>query len=92
MEIEQVEVTKRLGVTLDCKRSWSKHVDAALVKAERSLSIIKSCSAFLSTLSTRQVLQAIILSHLAPATEGPRKITIGSEQGSTAGPEMYTEI
>jgi hypothetical protein len=30
----------------------------------RSLSIIKRCSAFLTTLSTRQVLQALVLSHL----------------------------
>jgi hypothetical protein len=30
----------------------------------RSLSIIKGCSAFLTTLSTRQVLQALVLSHL----------------------------
>ena len=26
VEIEQVEVTKLLGVTLDCKLSWSKHM------------------------------------------------------------------
>ena len=30
----------------------------------RSLSIIKRCSAFLTTLSTRQVLQALVFSHL----------------------------
>jgi hypothetical protein len=27
VEIEQVEVTKLLGGTLDCKLSWSKHID-----------------------------------------------------------------
>ena len=27
VEIEQVEMTKLIGVTLDCKLSWSKHID-----------------------------------------------------------------
>jgi hypothetical protein len=32
VEIEQVEVTKLLGVTLDCKLSWSKHIDTKVVR------------------------------------------------------------
>ena len=32
MEIEQVEETKLLGVTLDCKLTWSKHIDATVAK------------------------------------------------------------
>ena len=32
VEIEQVEVTKLLGVTLDCKLSWSKHIDTTVAK------------------------------------------------------------
>jgi hypothetical protein len=59
----KVEVTKLLGVTLGCKLSWSKHVDTTVAKMGRSLSIIKRCSA-LTTLSTRQVLQTLVLSHL----------------------------
>ena len=31
VEIEQVEETKLLGVILDHKLSWSKHIDAAVV-------------------------------------------------------------
>ena len=42
----------------------SKHIDTTLAKMRRSLSIIKRCSAFLTALSTRQVLQALVLSHL----------------------------
>jgi hypothetical protein len=87
VEIEQVEETKLLGVTLECKLSWPKHIDATVAKMGRGLSIIKHCSAFLS-LSTRQ---ALILSHLdyypvvwSGATK--RDITTGPEQGSTAGP------
>ena len=60
VEIEQVEMTKLLGVTLDCKLSWSKHIDAVVAKMRRGLSIIKRCSDFLTTLSTRQVLQALV--------------------------------
>ena len=57
VEIEQVEVTKLRGVTLDCILSWSKHIDTTVGKMGRSLSIIKCCSAFLTALSTRLVLQ-----------------------------------
>ena len=67
VEIEHIEVIKLLGVTLDCKLSWSKHIDTTnqikcylshtttVAKMGRSLSIIKRYSAFLTTLSTRQV-------------------------------------
>ena len=44
--------------------SWSKHIDTTVAKMGTSLSIIKCCSAFLTTLSTGQVLQALVLSHL----------------------------
>jgi hypothetical protein len=57
----KIEKTKLLGVTLDCKLSWSKHTDTKVAKMGRSMSIIKRCSAFLSALSTRQVLQALVL-------------------------------
>ena len=63
VEIEEVEMTKLLGVTLDCKLPWSKHIDVVVAKMGRNLSIIKQCSA-LTTLSTRQVLQALVLSQL----------------------------
>jgi hypothetical protein len=36
VEIEQVEMTKLLGVTLDCKLSWSKHIDTTVAKMGRS--------------------------------------------------------
>jgi hypothetical protein len=50
VEIEQVEETKLLGVTLDCKLSWSKHIDATVAKMGRGLSIINCCSTFLTAL------------------------------------------
>ena len=41
VKIEQIEVTKLPAVTLDCKLSWSKHVDTTVAKMGRSLSTIK---------------------------------------------------
>ena len=63
MEIEQVEVTKLLGVSMDCKLSWSKHFGTT-AKMGRSMSMMRCCSNFLTALSTRQVLQALVLLHL----------------------------
>ena len=31
-ETEQVEMIKLLGLTLDCKLSWSKHIDAVVAR------------------------------------------------------------
>jgi hypothetical protein len=60
--VEQVKETKLVGVTLDCKLSWSKHIDSMLVKMGRGLAIIKRCSAFFTPHSKKQVLQALALS------------------------------
>ena len=39
--VEQVEEAKLLGVTLDCKLSWSKHIDSIVIKMGRGLSMIE---------------------------------------------------
>ena len=62
--VEQVEETQLLCVTLDCKLSWSKHIDSMVVKMETGLAVIKRCSAFLTPHSKKQVLQALVLSNL----------------------------
>ena len=41
-----------------------KHIDTTVAKIGRSLSIIKCYSTFLTALSTRQIPQALVLSHL----------------------------
>lgn len=64
MAIEQVEDMKLLGVTLDSKLPWSRHIDSIVSKMGRVLSMIWCCSAFLTSQSTRQVLQALVLSYL----------------------------
>ena len=58
VKIEQFKETKLFGVTLDCKLSRSKHIDATVAKVGRGLFIMKSNS-LVTTLSTRQVLQAL---------------------------------
>jgi hypothetical protein len=40
--VEQVEETKLLGVTLDCKLSWSKYIDEMVGNMGRGLSVIKT--------------------------------------------------
>ncbi|CDQ74761.1 unnamed protein product [Oncorhynchus mykiss] len=67
-------------VTLDCKRSWSKHIDTTVSKLGRSLSIIKRCSAFLTALSARQFLQALVLSHLDYCSVVEAQLTLGCTQ------------
>jgi hypothetical protein len=62
--VDQVEETKLLRVTLDCKLSWSKHIDDMVVKKGRGLPVSKRCSACLTPHSTKQVLQALVLSNL----------------------------
>jgi hypothetical protein len=57
-QVEQVYVTKLLGVTLDCKLSMVKTYDTTVANMGRSLHIIKRYSNFLTALSTRQVLQS----------------------------------
>jgi hypothetical protein len=41
VEIEQVEDIKLLGVILDCKLTWSKHIGATVARIGRGLFIIK---------------------------------------------------
>jgi hypothetical protein len=58
--VEQVEETKLVAGTLDCKLSWSKHRDSMVVKIGRGMSVIKRISAFL----IQHRLQALVLSNL----------------------------
>ena len=95
VEIEQVEVTKLLGVTLYCKLSWSEHIDTTAAKMGRSLSIIKHLNNAInkagptgpSFVAPGLLFCRVVWCH----QKGLKKIAIGSEQGSTAGSWMYTE-
>jgi hypothetical protein len=55
LETEQVDVTKLLGVTLDCKLPYPKHIDTRVAKMGRSLS---HSSTFLTALLFSRVWSA----------------------------------
>ena len=50
LAVEQVEESKLLAVTLDCKLSWSKNIDSVVVKMGRGLPVIKMLCFFDTTL------------------------------------------
>jgi uncharacterized alkaline shock family protein YloU len=60
VDVEQVEETKSLAVTLDCKLSWSKHIYSIDVEMETSVGNKEMLCFYDITL---QVLQAPVLSH-----------------------------
>ena len=64
LEIEQVDQTKLLGVTLDSHITWSMHIENVTKKMGGGLSMIRRCSEFLTPTSAVQVIQALVLSHL----------------------------
>ena len=86
MEFEQVEVTKLLRVTLDCKLSWSKHVDTTVMLYLLNKTINKAGSTGPSFVAPGLLFSRVVRCH----KKGLRKIAIGSELGGNAGPWMYT--
>ena len=64
LEIEQVDETKLLGVTLDSHLTWSSHIDNITKKMGGGLSMIRRCAEFLTPTSVVQVIQALVISHL----------------------------
>ena len=94
VEIEQVEVTKLPAVTVDCKLSWSKHVDTTVAKIQEKSVHNKALLCLLNNTINKAgptgpsfVTPGLLFSHVVRChTEGLRKITVGSEQGSTASP------
>jgi hypothetical protein len=93
--VEIVELTKLLGVILDWKLSWSKHIDITVAKMGRSISIIKVLLYLLNSTINKAVptgpscrTWTTFQSCGQVPQKGLRKIAIGSEQVS---PCMYTE-
>ena len=48
--VEQVEETKLFVITLDCKLSWSKHIDSMVAKMGRGLAVKEMLCFFDTTL------------------------------------------
>lgn len=62
--IRQVHENKLLGIILDSKLAWTKQINNIVAKMGRGISVIKRCAKFLTQKSIKQVIQAVILSHL----------------------------
>ena len=71
---------------LDCKLSWSNHIDSMVVKMGRGQAIIKRCSAFLTPHSTKQVLHALVKSYLDPTmlSSAAKKVKLQLAQNRAA--------
>lgn len=64
ISVKQVEDAKLLGLIIDNKLSWDKHINSRIVKMGNSLSVIKRCTKYLTQQNIKQIIQALILSHL----------------------------
>ena len=85
IQIEQVEETKLLGVTLDSHLSWSTHINNITKNVGRGLSTIRRCAGLLTSTSVVQVIQALVLSHLdyCPAVWSSAAAKKGLEKTTT---------
>lgn len=61
--VEQVKQAKLLGITLDAKPKWSKHIDK-LVSKMGKIAVTRKCSRYISQNILKEVIQALLLSHL----------------------------
>ncbi len=59
MLIKQAEEAKHLGVVIENKLSWDKHIQRVVTKMGYIFSVIKRCAKYL----TQQVIQALVLSY-----------------------------
>lgn len=62
--IKQVNEVKLLGIIIDHPLSWDIHIKRIISKIGNILSVIRRCSKYLTTQTTKQVIQALVLSHM----------------------------
>lgn len=60
----QVQETKLLGVFLDERLSWSKHINKTVAKMGTGISVVKRYIKLLTNCSQKLVIQALILSNI----------------------------
>ena len=63
-KIKQVNEVKLLGIIIDNKLTWDKHIQRIVTKIGYILSMIRRCKKYLTPQSTNQVIQALVLSHM----------------------------
>lgn len=64
ISINQVQETKLLGITIDNKLSWKKHINKILAKMGNGISVIRRYATFLTQNATKTATQTLILSNL----------------------------
>lgn len=62
--IQQVKETKLLGITLDDKLSWSKHIDTIVNKMGKALAVVRRCRNHLTPDLRKLVVSSLVLSQL----------------------------
>lgn len=62
--VEQKEEAKLLGVMIDSRLCWDKHVQKLLTKMGNTLAVIKRCAKYFTPQIVKQVLYALFFSHL----------------------------
>lgn len=67
--VEQVQGTKLLGVEIDNRLSWSKHISAVVRKMGRSLAMVKRCSHLLPLNMVVDVIKTLVLCQLDYCSE-----------------------
>lgn len=69
ISVEQVRVTKLLGVEIDNKLSWSEHIRTVVRRMGQSLSMVRRCSHMLPLNMTADVIKTLVLWQLDYCSE-----------------------
>lgn len=64
IKVKHGQHTKLLGMIIDHKLSWDKHINNLGIKIGFNLSVIKSFSKYLTHSQKKQVTQALVLKHM----------------------------
>ena len=62
--VAKVNEQKHLGLILDSRLSFEKHLNEKIIKAKKNLGILKHLSKFLPLKTLDQIYKALVLSHL----------------------------
>jgi hypothetical protein len=61
--LETVDVSKLLGVNIDCSLSWSYHIDVLTKKISKKLGVLPWLKSFMSSFALLKVYNSVIFPH-----------------------------